>query len=63
MFSINDTIDSGEPIELDLSNYSEIGHKHEISDVNNLEEKLEEISNRLTQIESKIQALESFNNT
>lgn len=63
MFSINDTIDSGEPIELDLSNYSEIGHKHEISDVNNLEEKLEDISNRLTQIESKIQALESFNNT
>lgn len=63
MFSINDTIDSGEPIELDLSNYSEIGHKHEISDVNNLEERLEEISNRLTQIESKIQALESFNNT
>ena len=37
MFSTLDTIDSGEPIELDISNYAEIGHKHEITDINNLE--------------------------
>ena len=47
MFSTLDTLDSGEPIELDISNYTEIGHKHEITDVNNLEERLEAIESQL----------------
>ena len=50
MFSIDDTIDTGEPIELDLSNYSELGHKHDILDINNLEERLEAIESKLTQL-------------
>ena len=47
MFSINDTIETGEEIEVQVKNYAEIGHKHEISDVNGLD-------NRLTAIEEKL---------
>ena len=57
MFSIDDTIDTGEPIELDLSNYSELGHKHNIVDINNLEERLEDIESKLTQLTSLIDSL------
>ena len=59
MFSIDDTIDTGEPIELDLSNYSELGHKHDILDINNLEERLEAIESQLKTIQSTLDLLTS----
>ena len=43
MFSIDDANADDDPINLDLTNYSEIGHTHEITDVNDLEELLERI--------------------
>ena len=57
MFSTLDTLDSGEPIELDISNYAEIGHKHEITDVNNLEERLEAIESQLKTIQTTLDLL------
>lgn len=53
MFSINDTLDTGEQVEIQIANYSEVGHKHEISDVNNLENRLASIEEKLSQLMSK----------
>ena len=49
MFSIEDTIDSGESIELQIKNYSEIGHTHEINDVNTLQETIQDIYQQLAE--------------
>ena len=50
MFSINDTIYPEEPIEIQVKNYAEIGHHHEISDINGLEERLKNIEDKLSQL-------------
>ena len=47
MFSVDDANADDDPINLDLSNYSEVGHTHEITDVNNLEARLEAIEAKL----------------
>ena len=48
MFSIDDAnYDEDEPIKLDLENYSEVGHTHVITDVINLEDRLEAIEAKL----------------
>ena len=52
MFSIEDTIDSGESIELQIKNYSEIGHTHEITDVNTLQETIQDIYQQLAEIKA-----------
>ena len=54
MFSIEDTIDSGESIELQIKNYSEIGHTHEITDVNTLQETIQDIYQQLADVKEKI---------
>ena len=50
MFSVNDANDDDDTINLNLNTYSEVGHTHEISDVNNLEARLEAIESSLTTI-------------
>ena len=54
MFSIEDTIDSGESIELQIKNYSEIGHTHEITDVNKLQETIQDIYQQLAEIKAML---------
>ena len=54
MFSIEDTIDSGESIELQIKNYSEIGHTHEITDVNTLQETIQDIYQQLAEIKAML---------
>ena len=54
MFSIEDTIDSGEAIELQIKNYSEIGHTHEITDVNTLQETIQDIYQQLAEIKAML---------
>ena len=58
MFSINDAEDTGEEVEIQVKNYAEIGHTHEISEVNGLEERLKAIEAKLN---SKNQALNILN--
>ena len=51
MFSIDDSnADDYTLINLDLTSFSEVGHTHEITDVNNLETRLEAIESSLTNI-------------
>ena len=50
MFSIYDTVDTEEPIEIQIENYAEVGHHHEISDINRLEERLKNIEDKLSQL-------------
>ena len=57
MFSIEDTIDSGESIELQIKNYSEIGHTHEITDVNKLQETIQDIYQQLADVKAKVTEL------
>lgn len=59
MFSINDTIDTGEPIELTIPTYSEVGHKHEITDVNGLQDIINELKDRIEKLEQKINVKEN----
>ena len=60
MFSIGDTIDTGEPIELDLSNYTEVGHHHIINEVDELENRLEAIEAKINEITEKILNITNF---
>ena len=50
MFSVDDATADPEPLTIDLKNYAELGHTHEITDVNNLEERLEAIEEKLNTI-------------
>lgn len=50
MFSIYDTVDTEESIEIQIENYAEVGHHHEISDINKLEERLKNIEDKLSQL-------------
>ena len=50
MFSINDTIDTGEPIEVEIKNYAEVDHTHQITDVVDLEERLKELEQKIESI-------------
>ena len=59
MFSIEDTIDSGESIELQIKNYSEIGHTHEITDVNTLQETIQDIYQQLSEIKLALQSIKA----
>ena len=59
MFSIEDTIDSGESIELQIKNYSEIGHTHEITDVNTLQETIQDIYQQLAEIKLALQSIKA----
>ena len=52
MFSINDTQESSEQIEIQVPNYSEVGHKHEISDVNGLQDIINDLQERISKLES-----------
>ena len=51
MFSVDDANADDDPINLDLTNYSEVGHTHEITDVINLEERLEAIEQAIEALE------------
>ena len=52
MFSINDTQESSEQIEIQVPNYSEVGHKHEISDVNRLQDIINDLQERISKLEN-----------
>ena len=52
MFSINDTQESSEQIEIQVPNYSEVGHKHEISDVNGLQDIINDLQERISKLEN-----------
>ena len=52
MFSINDTQESSEQIEIQVPNYSEVGHKHEISDVNGLQDIINDLQERINKLEN-----------
>lgn len=52
MFSINDTQESSEQIEIQVPNYSEVGHTHEISDVKGLQDIINDLQERISKLES-----------
>ena len=60
MFSINDTQESSEQIEIQVPNYSEVGHKHEISDVNGLQDIINDLQERISKLESSNDEQKSF---
>ena len=62
MFSINDTIDTGESVEIQVKNYAEIGHTHEIQDVISLEDTINDLKEQINELASRITKLESTNN-
>ena len=62
MFSINDTIDTGESVEIQVKNYAEIGPTHEIQDVISLENTINNLKEQINDLASRITKLESTNN-
>ena len=62
MFSINDANDTEESVEIQVKNYAEIGHTHEIQDVVSLEDTINELKEQINELASRITKLESMNN-
>ena len=59
MFSINDTIDTEESVEIQVKNYAEIGHTHEIKDINNLQAIIDDLQKRIEQLETAFSELQA----
>ena len=55
MFSINDADSPGDDIEIQVKQYAEVNHTHVITDI-------EELEARLEAIEAKLEELSSDNN-
>ena len=54
MFSITDADSPGDEIEIQVKQYAEIGHKHVITDVIDLEARLEAIEAKLNDLSNNI---------